>query len=141
MLPQDLEAGRVENLPAAPTPADEQAEEPSKPSKGFVAVAAKITSDPDKSTTIYRRFDSLSAQNLLFYQAELAELEELRKRYDTEDQKARDDVSMECQRDWESFARRANDGGREKRKMKLAMKIRRLEKYRKSYCHREYQIK
>jgi hypothetical protein len=102
------------------------------PSKGFAAVASKIAHDPDKSTTIYRRFDWLSARNLLFYQAELAELEEVQRRYDEEDRKARDETSIECQRDWEKFAKCAEEDGREKRRMDLAMNIRiKLEKYRK----------
>jgi hypothetical protein len=42
---------------------------------GFIAVSNQIASDPDKRRTICRRFDALSARNLLFYQAELAELE------------------------------------------------------------------
>jgi hypothetical protein len=102
------------------------------PCKGFIAVTATIASEPDKSTTIFRRFDALSARNLLFYQAELAELEELQKQYDEEDQKARDEASIECQRDWEAFVRCAKNEGREKRKMDLAIEIRTtLEKYRK----------
>jgi hypothetical protein len=105
------------------------------PSKGFAAVASKIAHDPDKSSTIYRRFDWLSARNLLFYQAELAELEEVQRRYDEEDLedwKARDETSMERQRDWEKFATCAEEDGREKRRMDLAMNIRiKLEKYRK----------
>jgi hypothetical protein len=44
------------------------------PTRGFALVASKIDSDIDKITTIYRRFDELSARNLLFYQAELLSL-------------------------------------------------------------------
>jgi len=99
--------------------------------KGFIAVTSKIASDPDKSTTIYRRFDALSARNLIFYQAELAELEDLQRQYDEEDCKAGDAASIECQRDWEAFVRCAREEGREKRKMEVAMKIREvLERYR-----------
>jgi hypothetical protein len=101
------------------------------PTKGFIAVTSKITSDPDKSTTIYRRFDALSARNLLFYQAELAELEDLQKQYDEDDRKARDTASIECQREWDAFVHCAREEGREKRKMDLAMRIREvLAKYR-----------
>jgi hypothetical protein len=105
--------------------------------RGFALVASKINSDPDKSTTIYRRFDELSARNLLFYQAELAELEEQQKRYDEEDSAAKDKASIECQSDWNSFAKAASGtdvaNGREAEKMRLAMKVRELlEKYRSS---------
>jgi hypothetical protein len=109
------------------------------PTRGFALVASKITSDSDKTTTIYRRFDELSARNLLFYQAELAELEEQQRGYDDVDRNLKDATSIECQRDWNEFVKRAKDktGGevnkREKQKMKLAKKIRKkLEKYRKS---------
>lgn len=102
------------------------------PSKGFSAVASKIAHDPDKSTTIYRHFDWLSARNLLFYQAELAKLEEVQRHYDEEDRKARDEMSIECQRDWKKFAKCGEEAGREKRKMDLAMTIRiKLENHRK----------
>ena len=43
--------------------------------KGYPSLAAFIASDKDKSTVIYRRFDRLSARNLLYLQSELAELE------------------------------------------------------------------
>jgi hypothetical protein len=102
------------------------------PRRGFALVASKLASDIDKTTTIYRRFDELSARNLLFYQAELAELEEQQKEYDDEDRNARDQVSIECQKDWNEFVRNAKEGNeRQKEKMELAMKIReKLEKYR-----------
>lgn len=105
--------------------------------RGFALVASKIASDIDKTTTIYRRFDELSARNLLFYQAELAELEDAQRGYDEEDRNAKDQASIECQRDWSEFERHAGEEEngmmqrREKEKMELAMKIRdKLEKYR-----------
>jgi hypothetical protein len=105
--------------------------------RGFALVASKINSDADKTTTIYRRFDELSARNLLFYQAELAELEEQQKRQDKEDSDAKDQASVECQSDWNKFAEAAKStdvaNRRGKEKMELALKIReRLEKYRSS---------
>ncbi len=103
--------------------------------RGFALVASKIDLDADKTSTIYRRFDELSARSLLFYQAELAELEQLQKRFDAEDSHAQDQASVECQSDWKSFEEAANSADianqREKQKMDLAMKVReRLEKYR-----------
>lgn len=104
------------------------------PCDGFIAVSSKIASDPDKSTTIYRTFDALSARNLIFYQAELAELEHQQKHHDEEDRNARERGEKEpilCQRDWETFVRSSQNDGREKQKMDLAMRIREvLEKYR-----------
>ena len=110
--------------------------EPGATSKcsGFIAVSSKIAYDPDKSTTIYRRFDRLSARNLLFYQAELAELEYQQMRLDKMDWEARAQEDMEaikCQMDWGAFERAAQCPGREMKKMAVAKKIRNtLEKYR-----------
>lgn len=73
---------------------------------GFPSVAAKIACDTDKTTTIYRRFDRLSARNLLFLQAQVAELEGLQDRYDAEDLKTGDLVTKQCQSDWTDFVRR-----------------------------------
>ena len=118
----------------------ELASQPANPARGFALVASKIASDSDKTTTIYRRFDELSARNLLFYQAELAELEGQQSDYDEVDLNAKDQASIECQRDWSEFEKHANEDEngmvqrREKEKMNLAMKIReKLEKYRKLY--------
>ena len=108
------------------------------PTRGFALVASKIASDIDKTTTIYRRFDELSARNLLFYQAELAELEDLQREHDEVDRNAKDQAATESQRDWNKFVCHASEveigrvQKREKDKMELAMKIRgKLEKYRK----------
>jgi hypothetical protein len=109
------------------------------PARGFALVASKIATDIDKTTTIYRRFDELSAWNLLFYEAELAELEDAQRQYDEADRNVKDQASIECQRDWSEFERHAGEEEngmlqkREKEKMELAMKIReKLEKYRMS---------
>jgi hypothetical protein len=45
-----------------------------KPIQGFPGVADKIACDPDKKSTIFRRLDRLAARNLLFLEAQLAEL-------------------------------------------------------------------
>ena len=42
---------------------------------GYPRYAAFIASDEDRSTTIYRRFERLSARNLLYLETELQELE------------------------------------------------------------------
>jgi hypothetical protein len=53
--------------------------------KGYPSLAAFIASDRDKSTAIYRRFDRLSARNLLYLESELQELEERQDALDAED--------------------------------------------------------
>lgn len=105
------------------------------PRRGFALVAAKINSDNDKTSNIYRRFDELSARNLLFYQAEIAELEEELLFLDDEDSKTSDEISVACQMDWSSFEKYAKTGAlpetKEAEKMELIMKIReKLERYR-----------
>ena len=53
--------------------------------KGYPSLAAFIASDCDQSTAIYRRFDRLSARNLLGLQSELVELEARQDAFDAED--------------------------------------------------------
>jgi hypothetical protein len=53
--------------------------------KGYPSLADFIASDRDKSTAIYRRFDRLSARNLLYLQSELQELEARQDALDAED--------------------------------------------------------
>ncbi|KAF4621892.1 hypothetical protein G7Y89_g14453 [Cudoniella acicularis] len=118
------------------------------PPNGFPSVAAKIASDIDKTTTIYRRFDRLSARNILLLQAEIAELEYEQDRYDAEDRKRGcDDVAMDSQSDWREFVRNsaAKDRygkllhPREREKMELSMKIRsKLKEYHETLAaHRD----
>ncbi|KAH6663075.1 hypothetical protein B0J14DRAFT_280064 [Halenospora varia] len=102
-----------------------------KPVNGFPRVADKIASDPDKTTTIYRRYDRLSARNLLFLEAEIAELEAQQNKYDNDDLVAINQVGIECHSDWTKFERYANekDGNgkhtqqRQAVRMELALKI------------------
>lgn len=78
------------------------------------------------------RFDKLSARNLLFYQTEIAELEDEFKELDRADSNAKDQISTECQSDWGEFVRNvvdregadATSNTREREKMELVMKIR-----------------
>lgn len=50
---------------------------------GYPRYAAFIANDEDRSTTIYRRFERLSARNLLYLETELAELEASQDRLDS----------------------------------------------------------
>jgi hypothetical protein len=43
---------------------------------GYSKLAAFMAHDPDKSTTIFRKFDRLSAYNLLLMESEIATIEE-----------------------------------------------------------------
>ncbi|KAL4780702.1 hypothetical protein BJX76DRAFT_350775 [Aspergillus varians] len=103
--------------------------------QGFPSLADFIASDHDSSTAIFKRFDRLSARNLLYLQSELAELEALQDEYDREDYQTTNPGSNDGRRDWAVFKNRAKDKSgaynHDKERWKLAMKIRRkLKKYR-----------
>ena len=54
------------------------------PVTDFPSLATFIASDEDRSTSIYKRFQRLSARNLLHLQSELMELEAQQDEYDAE---------------------------------------------------------
>ena len=95
---------------------------------GYPSLAAFMASDNDKSTSIYRRFDRLSARNLLYLQSELVELEAQQKTLDEKDtadlNAATED--MGSVRDWRTLKARANEAGnlREKEQLRIALEIR-----------------
>ncbi|KAI1269871.1 hypothetical protein F5Y18DRAFT_112264 [Xylariaceae sp. FL1019] len=109
-----------------------------EPINGFPRVASKIAGDPDKTGTIYRRFDRLASRALLLMEAEIAELEAIQDKYDEEDRLRGDRLSGESRSKWSTFERQANEldaGGRfvnpgEAKRMKLFKIINdKLEKY------------
>ena len=93
--------------------------------KGYPSLAAFIASDRDKSTAIYRRFDRLSARNLLYLQSELQELEERQDTLDTEDLHG-DLQAKKSARNWQVLKKRAKqqDNKREKDRLELVLEIR-----------------
>jgi len=110
------------------------------PIAGFPRLAAKLASDSDKSTIVFRRFDQLSCRSLLYLQAELAELETLQEKLDEEDLIKPDQVTIECHSDFKKFKRRAEekDGDgkvvfeKQAERMELAFQIKeKLKVYRK----------
>jgi hypothetical protein len=100
---------------------------------GYPSLAAFIASDKDKSTLIYRRFDRLSARNLLHLQSELIELQARQDAFDEEDFRGSpEDKGIVS--DWNLFSSKASDpeNTREWERMKLAKRIqKRLKEYRK----------
>ena len=104
---------------------------------GFGSLANFIASDPDHATAVHKTFDRLATRDLLYYEAELLELEALQDAYDLED--AIEVTKTDCSsrqwqeirqnaRDWSSFKRSAKESTRDdsqwKKRMELAMKIR-----------------
>ena len=100
--------------------------------KGYPSLAAFIASDRDKSTAIYRRFDRLSARNILYLQSELVELEARQDKYDAEDRQ-RTTGEKASSRDWEIFRNKAGESNNthEKKRMELVLEIReKIKEYR-----------
>jgi hypothetical protein len=93
--------------------------------KGYPSLAAFIASDRDKSTAIYRRFDRLSARNLLYLQSELQELEARQDALDAEDLRG-DLQTKKSARNWQVLKKRANqqNNEREKERLELVFEIR-----------------
>jgi hypothetical protein len=93
--------------------------------KGYPSLAAFIASDRDKSTAIYRRFDRLSARNLLYLQSELQELEERQDAFDAEDLHG-GLQEKKSTRNWQVLKKRAKEQNneREKKRLDLVFEIR-----------------
>jgi uncharacterized protein DUF6594 len=103
--------------------------------RGFPGLAQKIANSPDYETFIFRKFDQLSARNLLHLESKLTYLEF---KLDLADKKAALDLNIETVRSiltWEAF----ENSAREKRepeteRMEIAEEISRvLKEYREFY--------
>ncbi|KAL9107640.1 MAG: hypothetical protein Q9187_008398 [Circinaria calcarea] len=113
----------------------EAAKTPKEFLEGFSNFAEFIASDDDLS--IYRRFRSLSARNLLYLQAELQVLEAQLRDLDEKGKAEIDNGGnlgdkielLQVARDWESFVRKADhEDERQMKKMKMVIEIRRVMK-------------
>jgi hypothetical protein len=100
---------------------------------GYRTVAAWIARDPDNETFIYRRFDQLSARNLLYLQSEVLVLERRLERLDAETAKSADMELKDSARRWEIFSKNAENRVEERARMDLVFEIRaKIKEYRKS---------
>jgi len=100
---------------------------------GFGSFSSFLSSDKDRTTVVFKRFDKLALRDLLYYQSELAALQEQQDRFDREDAievkqmtAAWDEIRVNA-RDWTSFsdaAKRESGSERWKERMELAMRIR-----------------
>ena len=71
---------------------------------GYAKAARLIAKDPEKTGAIYRRFDKLSARNLLYLEAWLAYLERQQAGYDEQDGKSiEDEKSYDLRASAESY--------------------------------------
>ena len=93
--------------------------------KGYPSLAAFIASDLDHSSVLYKRFNKLSARNILYLQSELAELERRQDEFDEQDL-LDDDLSMKkIARNWRAFSDAAAvTGSRAEKRMELSIEIR-----------------
>ncbi|KAL2834362.1 hypothetical protein BDW59DRAFT_178782 [Aspergillus cavernicola] len=81
--------------------------------EGFANIARWIALDRDSETSIYRRFNQLSARNLLYLQCELLALEKKLERLDQNDLDS-DDMGLKDEaRTWETFMERYENGNQE----------------------------
>ncbi len=105
------------------------------PRDGYPALAAWIARDPDNESYIFRKFDRLSARNLLNLQSHLIGIEEKLDQFDEETRRSRDFDLKQSARRWETFARNAEDPNRpeEKKRMELVGELQvKLKEYRQS---------
>lgn len=102
--------------------------------EGFADVARWISLDSDSETSIYRKFDELGAQNLLYLQAELLVLEKQLNELDKEDVKTDELDPKDAARTWEILTQRHTAGLEDaKVRIELIGKIRaKLREYRAS---------
>src|SRR5271156_5469960 len=71
--------------------------------EGYAKIASRVAAHPELG--IYRRFGALNAQNILYLQAELHELEQELQQYAAEDAAAaNDETRKRYSRDWYSLA-------------------------------------
>ncbi|KAH8784635.1 hypothetical protein BGZ57DRAFT_940407 [Hyaloscypha finlandica] len=91
---------------------------------GYPAVAAWMAKDPDSESFVYRKFDKLSARNLLNLQSELIDLESRQEKFDEESRNSNDQVLKQSNRKWETFAKNAVVREQERQRMELNKEIR-----------------
>ena len=92
--------------------------------ESYSSFADFIASDPELS--VYRRFDRLSARNLLYLQSELLELQAKLAGLDEEDYGEKNGDVILSAKCWEIFASRAEEHAREGERMETIRKIRAL---------------
>jgi hypothetical protein len=100
---------------------------------GFAALSSLMASDGDQELLIFRRFDEISARNLLYLQCELLSIEERLKKWDKKISSSGDMDLEEAAETWEVMVEQAEDGRPEaKEMMALVDQLRvKMKEYRK----------
>ena len=95
-----------------------------KPLDGYPTFAQFIAKDPDAA--VYRKFESLSARNLLYQQSRLHHLEEELQKLDRQDAFDAIDINNQAgkkvAREWDHFAHDDNDKARHRRELQERIK-------------------
>jgi len=99
---------------------------------GFPLLASRMAMSPDYETFIFRRYDRLSARNLLHLESRLAYLDWKLSQADQEAALSQDNETLRSVRVWEAFEDHARDPSRpEFARMKIAEQVREaLQEYR-----------
>ena len=102
---------------------------------GYPTFAYFIAKDPDAA--IYRRFESLSARNLLYQQSRLNYLERQLQDLDKKDAIEAKDINNEAgkrlAREWQHFAHDDNDRAKLRRHLQDSIKVN-IKEYRTRSC-------
>ena len=99
---------------------------------GYPALAAWIARDPDSETYVFRKFNQLSARNLLHLQSQIITLESELLQLDDEARRSDDYEARQSSRRWETLIKHAEDETRpERKRLALAKEIQiKLKEYR-----------
>jgi hypothetical protein len=99
---------------------------------GYPALATWIGRDPDNESFVFRKFDRLSARNLLHLQCQLIQLEDEIDDLDDKARKNSDRDARQASRRWETLRERAYAGHQlEKERMNKVNELTdKIEKYR-----------
>ena len=100
---------------------------------GFAALSSLMASDGDQELFIFRKFDEISARNLLYMQCELLSIEERLKKCDRKLSSSDDMDLEEAAETWEVMVKQAKNGRIEaKEMMELVQELRvKIKEYRK----------
>lgn len=84
---------------------------------GFAALSSLMTSDGDQELLIFRKFEEISARNLLYLQCELLLIEERLKKWDKKISSSGNIDLEEAAETWEVMVEQAKDGRAEAKEM------------------------
>lgn len=91
---------------------------------GYPALSSWIARDPDGETLVFRKFNRMSARNLLHLQCQLTGLEREIDQLDDQARRSADREEQQSSRRWETLIEHAKDPNRpEKKRLKKAEEL------------------